>query len=64
MRAISKIELFLLMAFFFVLPLYEGPKNILLVTYIITWCVQSWKANNFGGKLRLWEWALVVFFLF
>lgn len=61
MRAISKIELFLLMAFFFVLPLYEGPKNILLVTYIITWCVQSWKANNFGGKLRLWEWALVVF---
>lgn len=61
MRAISKIELFLLMAFFFVLPLYEGPKNILLVAYIITWCVQSWKANNFGGKLRLWEWALVLF---
>ena len=61
MRAISKIELFLLMAFFFVLPLYEGPKNILLVTYIITWCAQSWKAKNFGGKLRLWEWALVLF---
>lgn len=61
MRAISKAELFLLMAFFFVLPMYEGPKNLLLLVYIITWCVQSWSAHNFGGKLRSWEWVLVLF---
>ncbi len=61
MRAISKAELFLLVAFFFVLPMYEGPKNLLLVVYIITWCVQSWRAKDFGGKLRSWEWFLVLF---
>ena len=61
MRAISKPELFLLVAFFFVLPMYEGPKNLFLVAYIITWCVQSWRAKDFGGKLRSWEWVLVLF---
>lgn len=61
MRAISKPELFLLVAFLFVLPMYEGPKNLLLVIYIITWCVQSWRAKDFGGKLRSWEWVLALF---
>ncbi|USE37487.1 O-antigen ligase [Endozoicomonas sp. SCSIO W0465] len=61
MRAISKAELFLLVAFFFVLPMYEGPKNLLLVAYIISWCMQSWRAKDFGGKLRSWEWVLVLF---
>lgn len=61
MRAISKTELFLLVAFFFALPLYEGPKNLFLVAYIIAWCVQSWRARDFGGKLRSWEWVLVLF---
>ncbi|KEI70407.1 O-antigen ligase family protein [Endozoicomonas elysicola] len=61
MRAISKPELFLLVAFFFVLPMYEGPKNLFLVAYIITWCVQSWRAKDFGGKLRSWEWVLALF---
>lgn len=61
MRAISKAEFFLLTAFFFVLPIYEGPKNLFLVAYIIAWCIQSWKAGNFGGRLRFWEWALILF---
>ncbi len=61
MRSISKPELFILLAFFFILPLAEGPKNLLLVAYIITWCAQSWKASDFGGKLRAWEWVLLLF---
>lgn len=61
MRVISKLELFLLVAFFFVLPMYESPKNLFLVAYIITWCMQSWRAKDFGGKLHSWEWLLALF---
>ena len=63
MRIISRQELTILSAFFFVLPLFEAIKNLLLLAYLIAWCTQSYKARDFGGRLRSWEWALLLFLL-
>ncbi len=61
MRTMTKLELYLLMAFLFVLPLLEGPKNLFLVAYIVIWSVQSYKQKDFGGRLKVWEATLLLF---
>ena len=61
MREITKFELVLLMALLFVLPSFEGPRNVLLVVYLISWCVLGWKKKQYGGRVKIWECALGLF---
>ena len=61
MRSLSKPEFYLLILFLFSLPSFEGPTNLLLVSYLVAWVIQSWRVKTFGGSLRLWEYALLLF---
>ena len=49
------------MALLFVLPSFEGPRNVLLVVYLISWCVLGWKKKQYGGRVKIWECALGLF---
>jgi O-antigen ligase len=47
------VEVGLLVALCFFLPLFEAPKNILWVAYLIVWGVNRVRARDFGGR---WDW--------
>jgi O-antigen ligase len=49
------VELALLLAFVFFLPLREAPKNILWGLYVITWFVNRVRARDFGGPWNGWD---------
>ena len=49
------VELWLLLAFVFFLPLREAPKNIFWGLYIITWVVNRARARDFGGRWDGWD---------
>ena len=46
------VELGLLLAFAFFLPLLEFWKNVALVGYYVAWCVNRARARDFGGPWR------------
>ncbi|HEX4328476.1 MAG TPA: O-antigen ligase family protein [Burkholderiales bacterium] len=49
------VELSLLLAFVFFLPLREAPKNIFWALYVITWVVNRVRARDFGGRWDNWD---------
>jgi hypothetical protein len=49
------VELSLLLAFVFFLPLREAPKNIFWALYIITWIVNRVRTRDFGGRWDGWD---------
>jgi O-antigen ligase len=49
------VEIGLLLALCFFLPLREGPKNIAFIAYIIAWLVNRLRARDFGGRLDWWD---------
>lgn len=49
------VELFLLGALAFVLPLYEAPKNIFGSLFFILWFFNRVRARDFGGPWRTWD---------
>jgi O-antigen ligase len=50
-----RMEVALLAAFAFFLPLFEAPKNILWLLYLATWLVNRARARDFGGPWRMWD---------
>lgn len=50
-----RLELFLLLAFVFFLPLYEAPKNVLWAAYVMAWLANRARARDFGGQWDLWD---------
>ena len=51
----GRVETGVLIAFAFVLPLYEAPKNILWVVFVVLWLVNRWRARDFGGPWDRWD---------
>ncbi|WP_340300698.1 O-antigen ligase family protein [Roseobacter sp. HKCCD5988] len=49
-RAASNVELSLLALTLFCLPLYEAPKNIFSILFLLVWAFQSWKSKSLGGS--------------
>ena len=45
----------LLVAFAFVLPLYEAPKNLLWIALVVAWIVNRIRARDFGGPWDRWD---------
>jgi O-antigen ligase len=50
-----RVEFWLLVAFAFVLPLFEAPKNIIWGLYVITWVVNRVRSRDFGGPWDGWD---------
>ena len=51
----ARIEAGVLIAFAFVLPLYEAPKNLLWLAFLVLWLVNRWRARDFGGRWDRWD---------
>ena len=48
-----------LLAFAFVLPLFEAPKNLFWFIYAGLWTANRWRARDFGGPTDKWD-ALIL----
>lgn len=51
----ERAELWILAALVFVLPLFEAPKNILWVLYLLVWLGNRARSGDFGGRWDLWD---------
>ena len=50
-----RLELGALVALAFFLPLYEGPKNVFCLLYLVVWIINRVRARDFGGRWDLWD---------
>ena len=50
-----RIERALLLALAFVLPLFEAPKNLLCIAFLLIWVVNRARARDFGGRWDSWD---------
>src|SRR5579859_5034812 len=54
-----RIELGLLLALCIVLPLYEAPKSLAWLAYVMVWLANRVRARDFGGRWDLWDTLIV-----
>ena len=54
------LELTLLLALCFFLPLFEAPKNLAFLGYVVTWSVNRARSRDFGGRWDLWDTLIVL----
>src|SRR3954462_9949490 len=50
-----RIEIGLLLALCLALPLYEAPKSIAWLAYVIVWLANRVRARDLGGRRDLWD---------
>lgn len=48
-----------LLALAFFLPLYEAPKSIAWLLYLVVWTVSRYRRRDFGGAWDLWDTLIV-----
>lgn len=53
--ALRRAEFWILAALLFVLPLFEAPKNILWVLYVLVWLANRARSRDFGGGWDVWD---------
>lgn len=49
-----------MLAFAFVLPLFEAPKNLFWVLYVGVWIANRWHGRRFGGPWDGWDTLIAV----
>src|SRR5256885_16374497 len=49
------VEIALLIALCFFLPLREFPKGVASLAFIITWLVNRLRSRDFGGRIDAWD---------
>ena len=50
-----RLEIGALLALCFFLPLYEAPKSIFWVLYVVIWVVNRVRARDWGGRWDAWD---------
>ena len=55
MKPAHAVEVGLLVALCFFLPLYEAPKNILWIAYALAWLANRIRSRDFGGRWDAWD---------
>jgi hypothetical protein len=55
MKLSRKIEIGLLLALCFFLPLLEAPKNLAWCGYVLCWLANRVRARQFGGRWDFWD---------
>lgn len=53
--ALRRAELWILAGLLFALPLFEAPKNVLWVLYVLVWLAGRARARDFGGRWDAWD---------
>jgi O-antigen ligase len=55
-----RIEFGALVALAFFLPLYEAPKNIAWIIFVLAWLANRARERDFGGRWDLWDTLMAV----
>ena len=55
-----KLELWILAALFFCLPLFEAPKNIFWGLYLVVWFANRARERDLGGRWDAWDTLIAV----
>jgi len=55
-----RAEFWILAGLLFVLPLFEAPKNILWVLYVLVWLGNRARSRDFGGPWDAWDTLIAV----
>ena len=55
-----RVEIGLLLALCVALPLYEAPKSIAWLAYVLVWLANRVRARDFGGAWDIWDTLIVV----
>ncbi len=50
-----RLEIGALVGLCFFLPLYEAPKSIFWVLYVLVWLANRWRARDWGGGWDRWD---------
>lgn len=58
-----QLEIGLLIALGFFLPLYEAPKNLVWLAYLLVWLVNRFRSREFGGAWDLWDGLIVAWMI-
>jgi O-antigen ligase len=56
----ERIEQGILLGLAFVLPLFEAPKNLLWVAFVVLWLGNRVRARDFGGRWDRWDTLIVL----
>jgi len=54
-----RVEIGLLLALCIALPLYEAPKSIAWLAYVLVWLANRVRARDFGGRWDTWDTLIV-----
>lgn len=54
-KGARNVELWILAALFFCLPLFEAPKNICWALYLVVWIANRVGTRDFGGRWDVWD---------
>lgn len=55
MHKLSSLEFYLLAALAFVLPLWEVPKTLFFLFFVITWLARAFAGAGWSGKWKIWD---------
>jgi O-antigen ligase len=55
-----RVEAGVLLAFAFVLPLFEAPKNLLWLVFVAIWLANRFRGRDFGGRWDRWDTLIVL----
>jgi O-antigen ligase len=53
--SLRRAEFWILAGLLFTLPLFEAPKNILWVLYVLVWLANRARTRDFGGRWDVWD---------
>jgi O-antigen ligase len=53
--SLRRAEFWILAGLLFTLPLFEAPKNILWVLYVLVWIGNRARSREFGGRWDVWD---------
>jgi O-antigen ligase len=53
--SLRRAEFWILAGLLFTLPLFEAPKNILWVLYVLVWLGNRARSRDFGGRWDIWD---------
>jgi hypothetical protein len=59
-----RLEVGALVALCFFLPLYEAPKSIFWILYVVVWVANRARSRDLGGPWDVWDTLIAAWMLF
>ena len=63
LRGMEKLEFIALLGLVFSFPLFETPKTILFVAYVMLWVINHFRRHEWGGRWNAWDTVITLWLL-